>query len=545
MRGPLVSPRWAACSYVGRQAALLVGALVATALVGGGPAAAQALSPPEPPATITIGSKNDTENRLLGEIMAQLIEAHAGLGVQRRVNLGGTLVVFSALRSGEIDLYAEYTGTGWAIQLKIAETVNDPLRAYLHVADEFQRRYQVTWLRPFGFSNSYALAMDENLADSLGIRTISDLKSHQEQLRAGVSHEFLNRADGYPGLTAAYGLDIADVRGMEHGLAYTAIASRRIDLTDAYTTDGKLLRYDIRLLADDRKFFPPYDAAPIIRTATLERYPQLRDVLNRLAFRIDDEQMRQLNYRVEEQGGSFAAVAGDFLEAAGLVRTEPELRPERPRRGVGFVRFMWSRRLETLDLVGQHLWLAGTGVLLAIGFAVPLGILLTRKPRLAPPVMGATGVLQTVPSLALLAFMIPLPGLGLGARSAIVALFLYALLPIVRNTYIGIKEIDADLVEAARGMGLTERQILVKVELPLATRTIMAGVRTAAVISIGVATLAAFIGAGGLGDPIVTGLQLNDTDTILSGAVPAALLALVVDFVLGRLERWLAPRGVS
>jgi len=403
----------------------------------------------------------------------------------------------------------------------------------------------VTWLRPFGFSNSYALAMDERLADELAVRTISDLKLHEGRLRAGFGHEFLSREDGYPGLAKAYGLNIKDLRGMEHGLAYAAIRTRRIDLIDTWTTDGKLLRYKIRILEDDRRFFPPYDCAPIIRTATLERYPELRDLLNRLAFRIDDRKMRQLNYRCEVEGGSFAKVASDFLRAEGLLKGGQARTQSRSRRDVGFLAFFWSRRSVTIDLAAQHMWLTAIAVLMAIAFAVPLGVLLSRRPRLAPLVLGVAGVIQTVPSLALLAFMIPVPGLGLGARSAIAALFLYALLPIVRNTFTGIKEVDADLLEAARGIGLKDRQVLLKVELPLATRTIMAGIRTSTVISIGVATLAAFIGAGGLGDPIVTGLQLNDINLILSGAVPAALLALVVDFLLGRAERALVPKGIA
>jgi osmoprotectant transport system permease protein len=184
-------------------------------------------------------------------------------------------------------------------------------------------------------------------------------------------------------------------------------------------------------------------------------------------------------------------------------------------------------------------------MILAIFLAVPVGIVLTRWTALAQPVMGAAGVIQTIPSLALLAFMIPIPGLGLGARSAIAALFVYALLPILRNTYTGIREIDPNLIEAAKGMGLHDRQILLRIELPLATRTIMAGIRTSAVISIGIATLAAFIGAGGLGDPIVTGLQLNDSRLILAGAIPAAVLAVIMDFLLGRVETVLAPsRGM-
>jgi osmoprotectant transport system permease protein len=507
---------------------------------------AVALGPIASPATsaesIAIGSKNFTENRLLAEIMAQLIEAHTDLDVERRIGLGGTTVVFSALTSGEIDIYPEYTGTGWAIHLGESERIADPLRVYLHVAREFERRFDVVWLEPFGFQNSYALAVRNETARELGLRSISDLLEHQDEISAGVSHEFLERPDGFPGLAEAYGLEIAELRGMEHGLAYQAIDSGRIDLIDTWTTDGKLLRYDIRILEDDRGFFPPYDAAPIVRRETLDRHPELVELINRLSFTIDDERMRRLNARVEEQGGTFEQVASEFLREQSLLDGEYGVGPG--DGGPAASKTPGARAVELFWLTVEHLVLTGIAVFLAIAIAVPVGIALTRKERMAGGVLGAAGVIQTIPSLALLAFMIPIPGLGLGVRSAIAALFLYALLPILRNTYTGIREVDATLQEAARGMGLTDRQILTRVELPLAVGTIMAGIRTSAVISIGVATLAAFIGAGGLGDPIVTGLQLNDIGLVLSGAVPAALLALAVDFVLGRVEAALMPRGL-
>ncbi len=479
--------------------------------------------------TISIGSKADTESRLLAEIMAQLIEARTGLRVVRRFGLGGTKIAFESLRQGEIDLYPEYTGTGWIVQLGRAETVSDPLRVYAYVSAEFQRRYDITWMQPFGFSNSYALAMEERVAADLGVTRISDLLPHQEQLRAGVSHEFLNRGDGFPGLAEAYGLRIGDVRGIEHGLSYQAITAGQVDLIDAYTTDGKLAGLNLRLLEDDLGFFPPYDAAAIVRTTTLEAHPELGPLLDELAFRIDNARMQSLNFRVEERGGGFVDVARDFLEEEQLVSAVAAQAAAPPSRSGDMARW-----------VLQHIALTLSAVLLAVVVAIPTGILLTRRRALAGPVLGIAGVIQTIPSLALLAFMIPLPGFGLGARSAIAALFLYALLPIVRNTYTGIKEVDPDLLEAATGMGLTDSQRLWKVELPLASRTIMAGIRTSTVISIGVATLAAFIGAGGLGEPILTGLQLNNMSLVLSGAVPAALLAIVADFALGRLERRLS-----
>ncbi len=493
---------------------------------------------------VVVGSKQFTEGHLLAEVMAQLVEGRTDIPVERRMNLGGTLLVHSALVEGEIDLYPEYTGTGWSIVLKRGDRAPGSLQTYMYVAEEYRKRYGVTWLQPFGFSNTYAVAVLEETAERLGLHRISDLRGHGGELRVGWSHEFMNREDGYPGLAARYGLDLAQVRGMEHGLAYEAIRAGRIDLTDAYSTDGKLLRFPVRVLEDDRSFFPPYDCAPLVRTATLERHPRLHDLLNELAFTLSAERMQRLNYEVEEEGRPFAEVARGFLEAEGLLDTDAVTAGGEalPQAGQGFAAFMVERWPVTAKLVGEHLVLTGVAVGLAILFSVPLGIFLTRREALSGPTLGLAGVIQTIPSLALLAFMIPVPGLGLGTRSAIVALFLYALLPILRNTVIGIREVDPDVVEAARGMGLTDGQLLRLVELPLALPTIMAGIRTATVISVGVATLAAFIGAGGLGEPIVTGLQLNEPQLILSGAVPAALLALLVDFLLGWVDRVLAPK---
>jgi osmoprotectant transport system permease protein len=494
---------------------------------------------------IVIGSKNFAESRLLAEIMAQLVEGHLDVDVVRKPNLGGTTLVFAALRSGDIDLYPEYTGTAYAVLLGHTEPVSDPLQVYLRVDREYAQQWELDWLEPFGFTNGYALAMPRARAEELGVTRISDLAAHGDAVVAGVSHEFLERPDGWGRLVEAYDLHIADVRGMEHGLAYQAVAEGKVDLIDTYTTDGKLARHPVLLLEDDLHFFPPYDAAPVVRRDTLARVPELEPLLQRLAFSLDDARMQQLNHAVEHEGRSFTAVAREFLDDAHLlddaVRDPTTVEADRS----DFAAFAWSQRSQLLGLVGQHLLLTLSAVVLAILVAVPVGIVLTRRKRWAELVIGATGVIQTIPSLALLAFMIPLPGLGLGARSAVAALFLYALLPIVRNTYAGITEVDRSLIEAARGMGLTDRQMLTRVELPLAVRTIMAGVRTSTVISIGVATLAAFIGGGGLGDPIVTGLQLDDTRLILLGAIPAALLAVLTDVALARVERRLQPRGVG
>lgn len=505
-------------------------------------ATASAQDEPRPP--VVIASKTFTESRLLAEIMAQLIEAHSELRVDRRFGLGGTKICFDALRAGEVDLYAEYTGTG-LVTILGGEPLGSSLDTYAYVRREFLARYELEWLGPFGFNNTYAMAMPEQRAEALGVRKISDLAAHAKTLRVGVSHEFLKRPDGWPGLNQAYSLDGADIRGMEHGLAYAAIKSGEIDLIDAYSTDGKLLRYRLRVLEDDLGYFPQYHAAPVVRSDTLRRYSELRSLLERLALRLPDDRMQRLNYLVEEEMRPLDEVARGFLQEEGLIAGGVAASDEPSARKRGFFALFVSRWQETLRLTGQHLLLTLAAVLLAVLASVPLGILCTRVPILAQPVLLTAGVIQTIPSLALLAFMISVPFLGLGATSAIVALFLYAILPIVRNTYTGIQEVEPDLVEAARGMGLTDGQILRYVQLPLATRTIMAGVRTSTVISIGVATLAAFIGAGGLGEPIITGLQLNDTNLILSGAVPAAVLAIAVDALLGGVERLLVPRGIA
>ncbi len=523
--------------------ALLVVPAAATPLAVTAPAAPAAMVTPAED-TIVVGSKNFTENRILAEVMAALIEAHTELDVQLADGLVGTMVVFEALRTGEIDIYPEYTGTGWAVILGETGVARDPLRTYVHVAAEYERRFALTWLQPFGFANSYALAVRSELAERHGLRRISDLAPLAGELTVGVSHEFLDRGDGWRGLVAAYGLNVGDVRGMDHGLAFESIAAGEIDVIDAWTTDGKLLRFDVTVLEDDLRFWPPYDCAPVVRAETLRRHPELRALLDRLAGRLDETRMQQLNLAVEQDGRSFRDVARGFLRDEGLLGPgadgdDPGAAPGE-RRG-DLARFVSGRIGITADLVGRHLALTVGSVVVAALLAVPLGVWLTRRRRWAGLVLGVAGVIQTVPSLALLAFMIPVLGLGLDAAYA--ALILYALLPILRNTYTGILEVDGDVVEAAVGMGLTPGQVLRRVELPLAARTIMAGVRTATVITIGVATLAAFIGAGGLGEPIVTGLALNDTRLILAGAVPAALLALAADFVLGRVERRLAPGG--
>ena len=472
---------------------------------------------------VSIGSKEYAESRLLGEMMAQVIESRTELKVERRLGLGGTLICFEALKSGEIDVYPEFTGTGKLVILDQETDIRDPQVLYDDVQQQFNEKYDIEWLKPLGFQNVYALVGKKDI----GVDNLTEL-AETEGLRFGFSNEFMKRRDGYPGLKKHYGFDFDNVRGMEHGLVYRALENDEIDITDAYSTDGKLKAYDLKLLEDDRDFFPPYYAAPLVRTDALKKFPGLRDALNSLAGKLDEETMRRLNYRTEVEHDSFAAVASDFLLEEGII--------DERTVASGFWSSLWEKIVE-------HIALTFMAVALAILLGVPLGMLISYRKKLASTVLTISGVIQTIPSLALLGFMIPL--LGIGFWPAMVALFLYALLPIVRNTYSGLEGIDPELLEAARAMGMKQNQVLWKLKLPLSVRIIMAGVRTATVINIGTATLAAFIGAGGLGEFIITGITLNSNDLILQGAIPAALLALVVDYLMGHLENLLEPKGLK
>jgi len=488
-------------------------------------------------AAIVVGAKKFTENAILAEIMAQALEARTGSPVERRYNLAGTQVCLSALREGEIDLYPEYTGTGLRNILGREDPAGTPAQTFATVEREFRHRFGLVWLAPFGFNNTYVLLTRAQTAAELGLHDIGDLAAHA--LRYGVSHEFLQRGDGMPGLRRTYSLNEASTVGLEHDLAYLALRDGAIDISDGYSTDAKISRYGFVALRDDRSFFPPYEAAPLVRADLLEREPRVAAVLRALAGRIDDAAMRRLNYRVEEEGLSPQRAAAEFLGQLGLEGAEVTT----TTRARGLIALLWQRRWITLDLTLRHLVLTAAAVALAALVGLPLGVAASRAPRLSRLVLGAAGALQTIPSIALIAFMLPF--FGIGTPAALAALFLYGLLPILRNTVAGLRAVDPFLLEVGRGLGMRESQLLRRVQLPLATPVILAGIRTATVISVGTATLAAFIGAGGLGDPIVTGLTMTDFDLVLSGALPAAALAIGLDALLARVERAVAPRGLG
>jgi osmoprotectant transport system substrate-binding protein len=269
--------------------------------------------------TITIGSKDFSENIVLGEILAQLVEAKTDLKVSRKLNMGGTFVCFEAIKKGEIDIYPEYTGTGLTAQLEM-DVISDPDEAYRVVSEEFNKQFEITWLEPFGFNNTYALAVTDEVYQTYGINTYSELAKVSENLVFGAEHEFFDRQDGYDGLVKLYGMNFkGDPKKMNVSLKYQAIGSGDIDVTDAFSTDGQIKQYNLKVLEDDQGFFPPYYAAPIIRNKTLEKYPELKEVLNSLAGLIDDSVMTELNYKIDVENKDVEAVAKEFLESNNLL----------------------------------------------------------------------------------------------------------------------------------------------------------------------------------------------------------------------------------
>ncbi len=485
---------------------------------------------------IVVASKPFGESYLLAEMFAQLLEAR-GLVVERRLGLGATEIAFSAIRSGAADVYPEYTGTG--LLAILGERPNPDARAvYAQVSREFRRRFGVRWLPPLGFENTYAIAVRKQTAESLGLASLSDLARVGPRLRAGLTPDFIGRADGLPGLARAYQLRFAAVRALLPAVKYRALAAGEVDVIDGYSTDGLIARYDLVVLEDDRAFFPPYEAAALVGRNLAENQPRAVAVLTELSGQLDVETMRGLNRRVEVDGEPIPAVARAALDQLDLIASAQPSNTSRSRRA-GVAAYLWEQRRTLVSLTGRHLLLVAVSLVAAIGLAVPLGLGLERLRRGAESVIRGIGLLQTMPSIALLAFMIPL--LGIGVVPALVALFLYSLYPILRNTYTGVRDAAPEAVAAGRALGMTPGQILRYIRLPLAAPVIMAGIRTAAVINVGTATLAAFIGAGGLGDPIAAGLALSDTRMILSGALPAALLALAVDAALAGAERLVRP----
>ncbi|HLL00704.1 MAG TPA: glycine betaine ABC transporter substrate-binding protein [Myxococcaceae bacterium] len=492
---------------------LLAAVLLLPGLVACVPEPAQGTS------EVRVGSKKFTESVILGELVAQLARSSGARAVHRR-ELGGTTVLWEALRRGELDVYPEYTGT-LRQELLSGRALRDDAALREALAAE-----GLGMSAPLGFNNTYALGMKQAEAERLGIRRISDLRGHPE-LKLGFSNEFMDRADGWPALRDRYALPQREVSGLDHDLAYRGLESGAIQVTDLYSTDAEIAAYGLRVLEDDVKHFPAYDAVLLYREEWARADRAALTAILRLQGLIPEGKMVALNARARLERLPEPKVAAGFLSRELGVQSEVRTDSLAPR--------VWRRTRE-------HLFLVLVSLLAAVVVAVPLGVLAAKRARVGRGVLGLAGIIQTVPSLALLVVMIPL--LGIGSWPAIVALFLYGLLPIVRNTAAGLTGIAEDVRESAEALGLPPRARLWHVELPLALPSILAGIQTAAVINVGTATLGALIGAGGYGQPILTGIRLDDTGLILEGAIPSALLALLVSALFEGLERWVVPRGL-
>jgi len=470
--------------------------------------------------TLHVGSKRFTESTILGEILTQAAAPYAA--ADHTPGMGNTAILVAALRSGAIDLYPEYLGT---IELEVLH--HGKAGATLAQINAELAAQDLGVAIALGFENRYGIGMRSAQAQALGIDTISALAAHP-QLRAGLSHEFLGRADGWPGLAGRYRLP-QRAEGLDHGLAFDALAQGQVDFIDIYTTDAKIARYGITVLDDDRGYFPHYDAVVLYRRSVEQRFPAAWRALQGLSGRISAAQMIALNAQADEQHRSAAQIAHGFLTAS---QSAPPAATFADRLfGADF----WP-------LTRQHLTLVALSVALATALGVPLGVVAAHRPIAGPVILGAVSTLQTIPALALLAALIPALG-AIGTAPTLVALLLFALLPIVRNTAVGLRAVPRALVESATALGARPLACLGLVELPLAAPVIVAGIRTAAVISVGTATIGAFVGAGGYGERISIGLALNDSRMLLAGALPAAALALLAELFFAGIERRL--RGAA
>jgi osmoprotectant transport system permease protein len=482
--------------------------------------------------TVRIGSKSFTESVILGDLLSHLAR-EAGAAVEHRSELGGTQVLWKALLNGDIDAYIDYTGT---IR---EELLADAIKAGAEVRSEGDMREQMAKLGVLmsdrvGFNNTYALGMREAFAESMHISKISDLRQHAD-LKLGISDEFMERKDGWRQLAAKYRLPQENIRTMDHNLAYRGLEHSSIQITDLYTTDAEIEFYRLRVLEDDQGFFPTYYAMILMRSDLPSRAPKVAQSMLRLQNSISSEEMASMTAKVRLDRQLESNVAATFINK----KMNLSISLQAVGAGAEWGRF-FGRLWKT---TWEHMLLVVISLSLAVATAIPLGILSARNETIGQTILGIVGVIQTLPSMALLVFMIPL--FGLGPVPAIAALFFYSLLPIVRNTYAGLTQIPKVTTESADVLGLDRKARLKLVELPLALPSILAGIKTAAVINVGTATIGAFIGAGGYGAPILTGIRLSSIPLILQGAVPAAVLALAVQFGFSFLERKLVSPGLQ
>jgi len=512
-------------------AALLVAALSAWWLLGRGGGGAR----------FVVGSKSFTESVVLGEIARQAAE-RAGVSAAHKAQLRGTRMVFDAVVAGAVDAYPEYTGT-LVREVFADRAIRDPdgLRDAL-------AGLGLGMTEPIGFNNTYAIGVLPETARRLGLRTIGDLADHPE-LTLGFTNEFIERADGWRSMRDAYGLPHENPKGLDHDLAYAALAGGAIDAKEVYTTDARIADLGLVVLEDDRRHFPRYDAVWVYRLDLAERLPGAMEALRRLTGVIDERDMVRMNAAVEIGGRRERAVAANFLDRlaaqdqAGVVEPAGDAEAAGEVGAVGLRERVGRAVADLPRTTRAHAVLVGVSMGLAIAVAVPLGVLAARHRAAGQVVLAVSGLLQTIPSIALLALLVSVLAVA-NQTPAILALFVYSLLPIVRTTHAGLTQIPQSVRDSALSLGLPMPWTLLAVELPLALPAIFAGIKTAAVINVGTATLGGFVAAGGYGEPIFAGIRRSDEVLILAGLIPAALMAVALTLLLDLAERLAVGPGL-
>ena len=472
----------------------------------------------QPRDAIVVGSKIFTESYILGELAAQTLQHSSQLPVVRKLGIGSTGMLLAALESGAVDVYPDYSGT-------LAETVlKDPSLRSLDKIREALQPMGLTISSSIGFNNSYALAVRESFANKYHLNSISDLAAASGSVRAAFSYEFMDRQDGYRGMVEFYKLklDPQHVARMEHSLVYRAVESDAVDVIEVYSTDANIQKFNLRVLKDDKAYFPSYEAVWVARNDFVKQHPREWDAMRAFEGRINETSMRSMNAQADIDKVSVAHIVSKTF---GFAETKDN-----------------ALFTELLLRTKEHLWLVGVSLFFSLLIGIPLGVASARYRVAGQGILLFSALVQTIPTLALLCFLIPL--FGVGAEPALIALCLYSLLPVVLNTYVGVQAVEAKHIENARALGLNPRQVLFRIVLPLASPTILAGLKTATIVGIGTATLAALIGAGGYGALIITGLSLNNLTTILTGAVPAAIMALCAHFIFDVVRRFIVPKGL-
>ena len=488
---------------------------------------------------IIISSKAFTENIVLSEMLALLLEEKYNFKVVRKFNMGGTKLIFDSLINGYVDVYPEYTGTGYAMILKQSGE-KDPKKTYKIIKKEFLKRFDLIWSLPLGFENNYALLVKEKDIRFKKINLISQLQNQAHSLRLAMDYEFAERKDGFESFSKNYKFSWSknNLFAMNQGLMHSALNNKKVDMIMAYSTDARIKAFNLKTLKDDKKFFPAYEAAYLTRVDVLKHFPKLKKAFYDLEGHISEKEMIFLNYQVDQLKYEVPMVVKNFLIQKKLLTGKVQ-----DLKKQNLMAYYFSKKDYLLKIFIEHLILTFVSLFFALLVAIPIGIWATRNRQVEKIVFTLVNALQTIPSLALLGFLIPF--LGIGFVPAVATLFVYSLLPLIRNTFEGIKNVDRNFVEASAGMGLSLWQILRFIQIPLALPMIMAGVRTSTVIVVGTATLAAFIGAGGLGDPIFRGIATLDSRLIFLGAVPACLLAIFLDKSLGFLETLVISKGLK